>query len=207
MEGNQDIVVSICCLTFNHEKYIEQSLNGFCMQKAPFKFEVLVHDDASTDKTQEIIKRFVEKYPDIIKPILQTENQYSKGVVRMQTTYNYPRAKGKYLALCEGDDYWTDELKLAKQVELLEKNPDCSLSFHANNYVFPDRLSHKNKVHRPIKRENNIYDIKDVIKYGGNFMHTGSMVFLKKALAPLTKLVCLNSVNLSKPSHILIIRA
>lgn len=182
-EGN-DILLSICCVSYNHEKYLEQCLNSFCNQKTEFKFEVLIHDDASTDNTQEIIKKFEKKYPNIIKPILQTENQFSQGKVRIHSIFNFPRAKGKYIALCESDDYWTDDLKLAKQVTLLENNPKCTLSFHSNSYVFPKELSYKDKVYQPVKRDSNIYDIKDIIKYGGNFMHTGSMVFLKSALPP-----------------------
>ena len=154
------------------------------MQQTSFEIEILIHDDASTDNTQEIIKKFEKKYPNIIKPILQTENQFSQGKVRIHSIFNFPRAKGKYIALCESDDYWTDDLKLAKQVTLLENNPKCTLSFHSNSYVFPKELSYKDKVYQPVKRDSNIYDIKDIIKYGGNFMHTGSMVFLKSALPP-----------------------
>lgn len=118
-----DIIVSICCVTYNHEKYIAQCLDGFLMQKTTFAFEILVHDDASTDSTADIIRAYSEKYPDVIKPILQTENQYSKGV-KISAVFNYPRAQGKYLALCEGDDYWTDANKLQKQVDFLETHPD-----------------------------------------------------------------------------------
>lgn len=116
------ILVSVCSITYNHEPYIRQCLEGFIMQQCDFKFEVLIHDDASTDGTQEIIKEFQEKYPDIIKPIFQTENQWSKGIRGITAKFNFPRAKGKYIALCEGDDYWTDPLKLQKQVDFLEEN-------------------------------------------------------------------------------------
>ncbi|WP_415576232.1 glycosyltransferase, partial [Kaistella daneshvariae] len=123
------MTVSICCITYNHEDYIRKSLESFMMQKCAFSFEVLIHDDASADGTQEIIKEFQEKYPDIIKPIFQTENQYSKKIGSVNAKFNFPRAKGKYIALCEGDDYWTDPLKLQKQVDFLENNPDCSMVF------------------------------------------------------------------------------
>ena len=124
-----EIMVSISCLTFNHEKYVRKTLDGFLMQKTNFKFEVLVHDDASTDNTAAIIKEYEEKYPDIIKPIYQSENQYSKRV-KISWTYQYPRVKGKYIAYCEGDDYWTDEYKLQKQFDIMEKNEDCSICCH-----------------------------------------------------------------------------
>jgi glycosyltransferase involved in cell wall biosynthesis len=90
------------------------------MQKTSFDVEILIHDDASLDNTVDIIKLYQQKYPDIIKPIYQTENQYSKGQRGISLKYNFPRAKGKYIAMCEGDDYWTDPLKLQKQVDFLE---------------------------------------------------------------------------------------
>ena len=108
-------LLSICCVTYNHKKYIRQCLDSFLMQKTNFKFEIIIHDDASTDGTADIIKEYYEKYPDIIKPIFQTENQFSQGK-SISKTFIYPRIKGKYVALCEGDDYWTDPYKLQKQV-------------------------------------------------------------------------------------------
>lgn len=114
-------LVSICCLTYNHSKYIRQCLDGFMIQKTSFLFEVLIHDDASTDGTQEIIDEYKNRYPDIIKPIYQKENQYSKGI-DVSKVYQFSRAKGKYIALCEGDDYWTDSFKLQKQVNAIEQD-------------------------------------------------------------------------------------
>ena len=131
-------LVSISCITYNHAPYIRECLDGFMMQKCDFGFEVLIHDDASTDGTQEIIKEYQKKYPEIIKPILQTENQYSKGVRGINMKFNYPRAQGKYIALCEGDDYWSDPLKLQKQVEFLEANPDFNISFHRAVRITPE---------------------------------------------------------------------
>lgn len=126
---NEEIVVSIVCTVYNHEPYLRQCLDGFVMQKTDFKFEALVHDDASTDKSAAIIREYEEKYPDIIKPIYQTENQHSKGV-KISQTYLYPRAKGKYIAFCEGDDYWCDDQKLQAQVNFLEAHPECSICTH-----------------------------------------------------------------------------
>lgn len=122
-------LVSICCITYNQEKYIRQCLDGFIMQKTDFEFEVIIHDDASTDSTAEIIREYEEKYPNIIKPIYQIENQYTKGK-GILIPFVYPRAKAKYIALCEGDDYWTDPYKLQKQVDFLENNEEYSLCFH-----------------------------------------------------------------------------
>ena len=125
-------VVSICCVAYNHVHFIRQCLDGFVMQKTNFPFEVLIHDDASTDGTQDIIREYEAKYPDIIKPIYQKENQYSKGV-RVSLVYNYSRVRGKYVALCEGDDYWTDPYKLQKQVDFLEAHPDYVMCSHQFN--------------------------------------------------------------------------
>lgn len=126
---NSDVLVSICCITYNHAPYIRQCLDGFIMQKTNFKYEILIHDDASTDGTADIIREYEAKYPDIFKPIYQTENQYSKGK-NISATYNWPRAVGKYIAQCEGDDYWTDPLKLQKQVDFMEANPEYVLCCH-----------------------------------------------------------------------------
>lgn len=128
-------VVSVCCLTYNHESYIREALDGFLMQNTNFKYEILVHDDASTDGTADIIREYQKQYPELIKPMFQDVNQYSKGVRGMNVRFNFPRASGKYLALCEGDDYWTDPFKLQKQVDFLRANPDLSFCCHAVNRV------------------------------------------------------------------------
>lgn len=128
-------LVSISCITYNHAPYIRQCLDGFLMQKCDFDFEILVHDDASTDGTSEIIREYYSKHPDIIKPIIQQENQYSKGVRGIMARFNFSRAQGKYIALCEGDDYWTDPLKLQKQVDFLEENLDYSFVSGNTNII------------------------------------------------------------------------
>ena len=127
---DNDIKVSIICTAFNHEKYIRQCLDGFVMQKTNFKYEVLINDDASTDNTAQIIKEYEKKYPEIIKPVYQTENQYSKGV-KISMEILTPKAKGKYIAFCEGDDYWCDENKLQLQVDRLEARPECKMCVHS----------------------------------------------------------------------------
>jgi len=120
------IMVSVICNVFNHEKYVRDALEGFVMQKTTFPFEVLVHDDASTDKSAEIIREYEEKYPEIIKPIYQTENQFTRGG-KITRRFQIPRIRGKYVAPCEGDDYWTDPLKLQKQFDFMEANPEYSM--------------------------------------------------------------------------------
>lgn len=123
---DKQIMVSVVCNVYNHEKYLPQALDGFVAQKTNFPFEVLVHDDASTDSSAEIIREYEKQYPHIIKPIYQSENQYSKGI-RITPIYQFPRIQGKYVAICEGDDCWTDPLKLQKQFDFMEANPDYSL--------------------------------------------------------------------------------
>lgn len=125
MKSNK-IIVSVCCLAYNHESYIRKCLEGFLIQKTDFPFEILIHDDASTDGTEEIIREYEAKYPNIIKPLYEKENQWQKGR-RGSAIFNFPRARGKYIALCEGDDYWTDPYKLQKQVDFLEANEDYGL--------------------------------------------------------------------------------
>jgi glycosyltransferase involved in cell wall biosynthesis len=125
-DGDTDprpVTVTIRCLTYNHEPYIRQTLDGFVMQKTNFRFEAIVHDDASTDGTAAIIREYAEKYPNIIKPIYETENQYSKANGSLGRIMK-AATRGKYIAWCEGDDYWTDPYKLQKQVDFLEAHPD-----------------------------------------------------------------------------------
>lgn len=125
---NQPCMVSIVCDVYNHEPYLRDCLEGFVKQVVDFPYEILIHDDCSTDKSVEIIKEYVAKYPHLFKPIYQKENQYSKGV-GIWEKYQFPRAQGKYIAMCEGDDYWTDPYKLQKQVDFLESHPEFSLCF------------------------------------------------------------------------------
>ncbi len=129
-------VVSICCLSYNHEKYIAKALDSFLMQETDFPFEIVIHDDASTDQTADIIRIYEEQYPTIFKPLYQTENQKSKVGAGMNSRFNHPRSQGRYIAHCETDDYWTDPKKLQKQVDFMTKNPDCSLCFHDADLIY-----------------------------------------------------------------------
>lgn len=129
-----EILVSIKCTVYNHEPFLRQCLDGFVMQKTNFRFEAIVHDDASTDGSAAIIKEYAEKYPDLIKPIYETENQYSKKDGSLRKIMD-AACRGKYIAICEGDDYWIDPLKLQKQVDFLEENPDYGLVHTYFNYV------------------------------------------------------------------------
>lgn len=169
------IKLSVICLTYNHAAFIRQALDGFVMQKTDFPFEVIVHDDASTDGTADIIREYAARYPDIVRPVYQTENQWSSGVPFLQK-YVYPLVRGQYVALCEGDDYWTDENKLQKQVDCLDAHPDCSLCFHPvtvkweegeqPDSVFPDKKLLANV---------GTMNLKSLLKQ--NFIQTNSVVY------------------------------
>jgi glycosyltransferase involved in cell wall biosynthesis len=118
-----DVMVSISCMTYNHEAFIEDTIRGFLIQETNFPFEIIIHDDASTDNTAEIIKKYEKKYPRLIIAIYQKENQYSKNK-RAFRNFILPHIRSKYIATCEGDDYWIDPYKLQKQILFLESNPE-----------------------------------------------------------------------------------
>lgn len=121
-------LLSIICLAYNHADFIKETLEGFIRQETTFPFEVVVHDDASTDSTATIIREYAARYPSLIKPIYQLENQYRLGVPF--STRLFAQARGRYIAYCEGDDYWTDPRKLQVQVDFLEKNRDYVMTYH-----------------------------------------------------------------------------
>lgn len=172
MKDERPVVVSVKCATYNHAPYIRQCLDGFVMQKTNFRFEAIVHDDASTDGTTEIVREYAYKYPDIIKPMYEEENQYSRNLTAMNDAIN-KKLVGKYIAICEGDDYWTDPFKLQKQVDYLESHHECSLCFHPNYRLFPEG---NKKINAPKKKKEK-YNSKDVILGGGGFMATSAMLF------------------------------
>ena len=130
----EEVMVSVLCVAFNHQKYIRRCLDSIVGQKTSFKYEIIIHDDASSDGTQDIIREYSERFPNLIIPILQEENQYSKGKDIVKN-YLFPKASGKYIVECECDDYWCDENKLQRQVDILEKHKECVLCVHATNSV------------------------------------------------------------------------
>ena len=168
--------VSILCTTYNHEKYIRHTLESFLMQKTNFKYEILIHDDASTDNTAAIIKEYEEKYPEVIQPIYQKENQYSRGI-SISSTYLYPKAKGEYIAFCEGDDYWIDENKLQIQVDWLDKHPEDIGCVH--KYIVVDE-------------DEKVQDIKTFGYYDGEDRYTLKDFQEKELPSQLASLVCRN---------------
>lgn len=180
----EEPLVSICCITYNHEPYIRDAIEGFLIQETNFPLEILIHDDASTDKTAEIIKEYEQKHPDIIRPIYQTENQYSKGV-KPNPAYNFSRARGKYIALCEGDDYWTDPKKLQKQMDIMESNPGCTMSVHTVKIKYEGRNISAGLL-RP-KCKNSLFTTDEIILGGGGYLATNSLMFKKNIIKNLPR--------------------
>lgn len=132
------IKVSILCITYNQVEYIEDAIESFLSQKTTFEYEILIHDDASTDGTSDIVRRYQDMYPDRIRAVLQKENQYSKGIP-ISSTFLWPMVRGKYIAVCEGDDFWTDENKLQKQFDYMEAHDDCAMCIHNGWNISKDK--------------------------------------------------------------------
>ena len=126
--STKDLKVTVICVIYNQEKYLHKCLDSLAEQKTDFFFEVILHDDASTDSSAEIITDYCDRYPDIFVPILQKSNQYSQGIPFFKKLLN--EAKGEYIALCEGDDHWCDPYKLQKQYDYMKAHPECSMCVH-----------------------------------------------------------------------------
>lgn len=150
-ENDIPVTLVIQCLVFNHKPYLRQCLDGFVMQKTNFRFVAIVHDDCSTDGSQEVIKEYEEKYPDIIKPIYETENQYSKRDGSLMKIINEAQDlfNAEYIAFCEGDDCWIDSLKLQKQIDYLNDNMECGLVYSYINVIneYGEKIYEHGKAH------------------------------------------------------------
>ncbi len=170
--SDNEIMVSVVCETYNHLPYIRSALDGFVMQKTDFPFEVVVHDDASTDGTADVVREYMERYPGLIRVILQKENQYSKGVYT-DLDCLYPQARGRYLAICEGDDYWTDPYKLQKQFDAMEAHPEVDISAHA---AYEEQDGVRTGKIAPSDRDR-IFRPEEVIRLGGGFVASASLMF------------------------------
>lgn len=163
-----DPLVTINCIVYNHAHYIHDALNGFLMQVTNFPFEILVHDDCSTDDSQTIIRNYQARYPTIIRTIFQTENQYSKGE-RIFFRFMFPNSRGTYIALCEGDDYWISPDKLQRQIDWMRRYPECALSFHGSYDT--------NRIIYPTPKEFKIFSPLEVIQADGGLCPTASIMF------------------------------
>ena len=170
------VLVSINCITYNQENYIGDAIESFLMQITDFNYEILIGEDCSSDNTKKIVDRYVEKYPDKIKVITSDQNVGArKNSLRL-----IDNSQGKYIAECEGDDYWIDPYKLQKQVDYMEEHPECTLCLHAAEIIkAPNRKI--GRVQKPYNR-NTICPMKDVISRGGGFCATASLFYPKKLM-------------------------
>lgn len=165
--------VSICMLVYNHEKYISESISSILNQKTNFPFELLIHDDASTDNSQKIIKDYELRYPNIIKAIYQTENQHSQGI-NPSVHYNYPRTQGEYISICEGDDYWCDPYKLQEQVNCLDGHKEINLCFHQASQISYFNASHPEKTIGTYAEQNKIIPFEKTLYLTNGMVPTAS---------------------------------
>ena len=182
----QGIIVSIVCNTYNHERYIGNALEGFVRQKTTFDFEILVMDDASTDQTASIIRTYEKKYPNLIKAVYNKENQYSKG--NLPGAQNRQRAIGKYIAICEGDDYWVDDYKLQKQVDYMEQHKGCTFCFTNADCEEGGVITRRVVpwVKSSTLTSDNVYDVEQIEKIG--YIPTASFLFKREDCNKLPKL-------------------
>lgn len=166
-------LVSVSLVAYNQGAYIREAIESCLMQRVDFNYEIIIHDDASSDNTPEIIQAYANEYPGIIIPILQTENQFSKGI-EINAKIIIPQARGEYIAFLEADDYWIDPHKLQTQVDLMEADSDTAMCFTATKRIFPSD-SKEPKINR-YRNHDAICSIKDVIRLGGSLVDMGSAV-------------------------------
>ncbi|NLM68318.1 MAG: glycosyltransferase [Enterococcus sp.] len=175
-----NIKVSVVCITYNHVSYIEQCLESLVTQKTNFPFEIIINDDCSTDGSKEIIHEWANRYPALIRPIFHPKNQFQIGVdVFLEAS---KIAKGKYIALCETDDYWLDDQKLQKQYDKMESDASISLCTHGAlrvNHSGEKLLrSYQNK-----EKKEKYYTPQEIIQYdGGSFIASASMMYRREIL-------------------------
>lgn len=178
-DREDEIMVSVLMFVYNHEKYLRKALESVIRQETDFRYEIIVHDDASTDGSAEIIKAYARKYPDLFVPILQEENQMQQGI-SIVDEYLMPRVKGKYIAHCEGDDFWTKREKLQVQVEFLEEHEEYAGIAH-NCQVVDERGRQRKPVEKfwPFKNPY-IYTLKDLILEERMPGQTASVLYRRK---------------------------
>lgn len=145
-----NIQVSVCCATYNHRNYIRKALDGFLMQKTNFNYEIIIHDDASTDGTVDILKEYQMRNPEKIKLLLEDENQWMQKGIDITREILFPQAKGVYIAYCEGDDFWLYDGKLQEQYDLMEKHTEIAACYHnAIMWTQDDDIIRLNVVNQP----------------------------------------------------------
>lgn len=175
----ENTTVSVFLLTYNHKDYIEQAINSILSQKTSYNIEIVIHDDASSDGTSEIVKRYADTYPSVIIPVIQKENQYEKGFSHIFRQFVYPRMKGEYVAFLEGDDYWSDENKIQKQTDYLNNHLDYVATAHNTRLVNVE--SGEEKLLNEYADERDL-TLQDIVENGIHSFHLNSVVFRKNAI-------------------------
>jgi len=168
--------VSVICTTYNQEQYIEDAIRGFLLQETDFSFEIIIHDDASTDQTLNILYRYQDRYPNLIKLVTQNFNQYSQG--KQIISLVVPYAKADYIAICEGDDFWIDAKKLQTQMNFLLEQPNFDICFHSVKTIIKDDIVLPSEVRNSLPA---VVKLINVIAGGGSYMPTASLI-LKKSI-------------------------
>jgi glycosyltransferase involved in cell wall biosynthesis len=168
-------IVSIWCITYNHARFIRDAIEGFLMQETTFPVEIFVHDDASTDGTADIVRGYAERYPQLFWIVLQKENQWSQSTGRIFESLR--KQRGKFLAFCEGDDFWTKTYKLEQQVRFLEENPSYSICFHRVRVLSNTGNLVDDPLEARFEKIQTSYATRfDLIKHG-NFINTASAMY------------------------------
>ena len=169
---DQQVKVSVLCKTYNHEPYIRDAIEGFIMQQTDFPFEIVIHDDASTDGTAEIVADYAARFPQLIVPILQQENQHSQSASSFRK-HILPKLRGEYFASCEGDDYWTDPHKLQMLADYLDAHPECSAACHNTEIKYVK--TRRSRLFNNKKHESD-YNIGNVGTFKNRFYHTSGLM-------------------------------
>ena len=172
-------LLTLICITYNHEAYIRRTLDSFLMQKTDFPFEILVHDDASTDRTPDIIREYEAKYPGLIRGIYQKENQYSNPACKSINEYIFPLARGRYFSHCDGDDSFSDPYKLQKQGTYLEKHPDCVMVTHRAVWHTEGAGKETDRLY-PSEEEERDYSLREILVHGAGLFATNSFVLRRE---------------------------
>lgn len=172
-------VVSICCITYNHEKYIEETIDSFLMQETDFPFEIVIGEDCSIDNTAKIVKIYSNKYPNIIKATIRTQNAGGMGKNNfIETLFT---CQGEYIAICEGDDYWTDKKKLQIQIDEMRKYSNISLSFHLSSTINNLNI----QIQPKLQKRNRFYSVEEIITDDFHLVQTNTIVFKKEKIRSL----------------------
>lgn len=176
--------ISICCITYNHALYIEKMLDSVLEQKTNYTYEILIHDDASTDGTTDIVRKYAKKYPDKIRTILQRENQFSQGKTNILFDQLFPLAEGEYIAICEGDDYWCCLQKLDRQINFMKQHPKCSVCTHQTRIVTEDGgITQKSiPMHSMPTVINGEEYLRECLEKDSHLFHTSSIFFRRHYL-------------------------